>query len=1048
MGSKTQQSTSSTAPDPAVQAHLDSLLNRGEAVANLPLKQYSGDMLAGFTPMQQQAMGNIRQSQGMALPFLNSAADMATGNAGNNLYRQAHNIADPNAQADTFARAQNLANPNSQNQAFNRAENLADPMHFNQQAVDKYYSPYQSDVINSAMRDINRTNQLQQNDLRGNAISAGAFGGDRAGVAAAELARNQNQTNNATLAGLENQGYAQALGQFNQQQGNRFTAANTVGNLAQQQQGNRFNASNLVGNLAQQQMGNNLGAAGLFANMGTQAQGNQLNAANALAGYGLQGQNAALQGAQAELGAGGMQQQLAQAQLNIPYQQFLQRQQYPQQSTNFLSGLISGVGPLAGGTTTQTSPGPNMWSQLLGLGTAAAGAFINRGGRVDGYADGGMIDDWHPDVPDPSQAFASFPVLQQQNRAPMSLPFPSIPPPAPQQDMLGAGEQSMMASLARHRADAGDEKGKMMPSGDGGASFAVDFAPKATPQPFAGQNDLFSRLLSQIGMALGGSPSIQFAHGGAPVPQFDVEQFQKMPKVRTAANMPEDTYGLGNWFNPLPQIPVKAAPHPYVTHLPQSVLDAIALPTDPFHSDGGGGGWWGNLGDHANLFADGGAPAQLPMPTMPMPSPAMPPTMAPQMLPVAGTQAPQPTLPPSTGGLPVSVRPTGIPPMMMPPAPLTPQPFLPPRQELRDARQAARQGVPGGMAQTPMPGLPQMGSVFPQPGGGMQAMMGGNRRFAEGGETGALHPPAQNVKSLGPNSSAVADATARRRGLFGTDIGSDPSDPRLALMMAGLRMAASQSPFPLTAIAEGGMGGLQYYQGQQQAAATAAARQEALNKPRIVATADGIYAVYPNERGPDGKPLSVRMGDSPSQATTALGRDRLTFDQANAAADRAARAQLAEPGQVLGRDRLTFDESNAAANRAAVRLSGADKMRADAAAHAAKDLAALIKDGAAPTDPDAYLRQQTALYESLISPEPPGDYGNAPNWLKAARRVIGENLGEGRVGVPTAPPVPTRHSPQEVPGILSEARQAIARGHRKDLVIQRLVEEGIDPTGL
>ena len=134
-------------------------------------------------------------------------------------------------------------------------------------------------------------------------------------------------------------------------------------------------------NLANQQ---GLAAGQTYAGLWQQAQqaAAQQQSAQQSAGYGTaalgsQAQNAALQGAQAQLGTGGLQQQLSQAQLNSPYQQQLAAAAFPYQQAQFLAGITGSLAPGLGGTTqgtgSQTSPGPSIWSQILGIGTAGAG---------------------------------------------------------------------------------------------------------------------------------------------------------------------------------------------------------------------------------------------------------------------------------------------------------------------------------------------------------------------------------------------------------------------------------------------------------------------------------------------------------------------------------------------------------------------------------------------------------------------------------------------------------------------------------------------------
>ena len=100
------------------------------------------------------------------------------------------------------------------------------------QAYQPFMSPYQQEVIDTTLAEFDRQQAIQQTGLRDAAISAGAFGGARQGIQAAEAA-NQAALGRAGLqAQLLQQGFQQAqaaaandlaarqgLGQFQQQMG-------------------------------------------------------------------------------------------------------------------------------------------------------------------------------------------------------------------------------------------------------------------------------------------------------------------------------------------------------------------------------------------------------------------------------------------------------------------------------------------------------------------------------------------------------------------------------------------------------------------------------------------------------------------------------------------------------------------------------------------------------------------------------------------------------------------------------------------------------------
>lgn len=103
-------------------------------------------------------------------------------------------------------------------------------------------SPYLSNVVNATQANINESNAEQQQQLQGNAISAGAWGGDRAGVAQAELARQQDLAGQQTIANLYNTGYGQAVLTAQQQQQQQSTNAQALYGIGTQQQQTNQNA--------------------------------------------------------------------------------------------------------------------------------------------------------------------------------------------------------------------------------------------------------------------------------------------------------------------------------------------------------------------------------------------------------------------------------------------------------------------------------------------------------------------------------------------------------------------------------------------------------------------------------------------------------------------------------------------------------------------------------------------------------------------------------------------------------------------------------------
>jgi hypothetical protein len=82
--------------------------------------------------------------------------------------------------------------------------------YYDPNSVNAFMNPYQQNVINSAMDEINRQQGLTSQQQANQAVRSGAFGGSRQAVQQSELDRNTAQLRNQTMAGLLSQGYHQA----------------------------------------------------------------------------------------------------------------------------------------------------------------------------------------------------------------------------------------------------------------------------------------------------------------------------------------------------------------------------------------------------------------------------------------------------------------------------------------------------------------------------------------------------------------------------------------------------------------------------------------------------------------------------------------------------------------------------------------------------------------------------------------------------------------------------------------------------------------------
>jgi hypothetical protein len=155
------------------------------------------------------------------------------------------------------------------------------------------------------------------------------------------------------------------------------------------------------------------------------AYGIGIQGANTLGSLGTAQYNQQMGIAQAQLAAGAQQQQLAQQQLNVPYQQYQDQMNYPYKQLAFQSDMMRGL-PLSQSAQTVYQNTGAMAPQLLGAGIAAYGASAGRGAKEGGlmsYARGGAVQGYamggQPTV-DPRAVAATSPAALPSKLAQLS----------------------------------------------------------------------------------------------------------------------------------------------------------------------------------------------------------------------------------------------------------------------------------------------------------------------------------------------------------------------------------------------------------------------------------------------------------------------------------------------------------------------------------------------------------------------------------------------------------------------------------------------------
>ena len=420
-GGGSQTTTQQTTIPPEVLARYNAVNARAEDVGGTPFQRYSNDpnaFVAPLTQSQQAGIAGTNQFAQAAQPYYGAATQELMGaqqagaaglsgaymplqqgmGAGQQLGAEAYSAYAglPSTFAPSMMQAQGSLQQGIRQgqQGLGAAQQFAlagaqgvSPQQFSGQALNQYMSPFLGNVVGQTMAAQAQQNAQQRRALTGEAIKAGAFGGDRSGIAQANLAYQQNLANQQTIANLLQGGYGQALGAFQQQQGVNLAAeqanrqalqqtGQTLAGLGQQAFGMGAGAAQqqaalgqtLAGlqgqqaqglaGLGQQQFGQGLASSQQLGQLAQQGYGMGAATSQQLANLGTGAQAAGLQGAQAQMAAGQMQQQTEQAGLQALYNQFLQEKSYPFQVAQFLANIAMGTGSLSGSTTTTTQPAP------------------------------------------------------------------------------------------------------------------------------------------------------------------------------------------------------------------------------------------------------------------------------------------------------------------------------------------------------------------------------------------------------------------------------------------------------------------------------------------------------------------------------------------------------------------------------------------------------------------------------------------------------------------------------------------------------------------
>ena len=301
---------------------LEASFARGETPVTIPDIQ-----VAGLDPLTQQA-STIGQGIGQFMPYLTTGAE-TIGTGLSTLQSQAAGV------PAMFTQAQQQA--------------LGTTGAYDPTSAAAFMDPYQQNVTQDALAEMQRQAAIQQNQLSAQAVGAGAFGGSREGIAQAELGRN--------LADIQSRRiFEDASRNFNQAQNAAQTAFE---NQQRRQQGVAQLLGGLGSTVAQEatRLGAGIGSLG-------SAQANLAGM-----GQGLIGQQAQMF---SQLGATNQTQ--AQRELDAARQAELQQSYEPFQRISFMSDIFKPqIGSSQSTLGVQVAPSPSPISQAIGAGIAGFG---------------------------------------------------------------------------------------------------------------------------------------------------------------------------------------------------------------------------------------------------------------------------------------------------------------------------------------------------------------------------------------------------------------------------------------------------------------------------------------------------------------------------------------------------------------------------------------------------------------------------------------------------------------------------------------------------
>lgn len=266
---------------PYAQPYVQDLLGKSQALTGAPMPAYTGQLTAGYAPLQEEAWAGL---SGLTLP-------QSLQTAGTEL--------------------QNIS---QKQQALGFTPTDITTGSFNQAAAQQYMNPYIQAALDPQLAALKRQSDINRQAELAKLTQAGAYGGSREAILRGQQDYNLLQQQAGLIGSGYNQAYQQAMNQYNADQARNLQAQQLT------QQGKQFGAT--------------YGLQGLQA--AATAQQAAANAGASAAQYGLANLQA--------LGKAGTEQQaLDQQALNAQYNEYLRQLQYPQTMLKLQRDILTGL---------------------------------------------------------------------------------------------------------------------------------------------------------------------------------------------------------------------------------------------------------------------------------------------------------------------------------------------------------------------------------------------------------------------------------------------------------------------------------------------------------------------------------------------------------------------------------------------------------------------------------------------------------------------------------------------------------------------------------